>query len=55
MIETSVLLSCYKSNIFFLRKTIKSLLNQEYKNFELIIIIDGASEILSKKIYQLSL
>ncbi len=54
MIETSVLLSCYKSNIFFLRKSIKSLLNQEYKNFELIIIIDGASEILSKKIYQLS-
>lgn len=54
MIETSILLSCYKSNTFLLKKSILSLLNQSYKNFEIIIIIDGPSDILSKKIYKLS-
>ena len=54
MIETSILLSCYKSDIFLLKKSVLSLLKQSYKDFEIIIIIDGSSDILSKKIHKLS-
>ena len=36
----SVVMSCYDENLRFLELSIESILNQSYKNFELIIVND---------------
>lgn len=41
MIETSVIMATYKENISYLKESIESILNQTYKNFEYIIILDN--------------
>ena len=41
MIESTVIMSCYKSNKSLLKKSILSILNQSYKKFEFLIVQDG--------------
>jgi glycosyltransferase EpsE len=41
MIEVSVLMPVYNENIFYLEASIKSILNQSYSNFELLILDDS--------------
>ena len=41
MIESTVIMSCYKSNKRLLKKSILSILNQSYKKFEFLIVQDG--------------
>lgn len=41
MVETSVIMGTYKENLNFLKQSIESILNQTYKNFEFIIILDN--------------
>ena len=42
--KVSVIIPYYKKNFFFL-KTLKSVINQTYKNFEIIIVYDDPSRI----------
>ena len=49
--KVSVIIPYYKKRIFFL-KTLKSALNQTYKNFEIIIIYDDPSKIDLKYVRQ---
>ena len=42
-IKVSIILSLYNAESS-LEKTVKSVLNQDYKNFELIIINDGSTD-----------
>ena len=44
MDKISIIVPYYNSNLFLLRKCISSILKQSYKNFELIIVIDGSKE-----------
>ena len=39
--KISVLMSTYKEDISLLRESIESILNQTYKDFEFIIILDN--------------
>lgn len=41
MVETSVIMATYKEEIRFLKQSIESILNQTYKDFEYIIILDN--------------
>ena len=41
MIETSVIMATYKEEQSFLKQSIESILNQSYKDFEFIIILDN--------------
>ena len=41
MVETSVIMATYKEDIKFLKQSIESILNQTYKDFEYIIILDN--------------
>lgn len=41
MVETSVIMATYKEDIIFLKQSIESILNQTYKDFEYIIILDN--------------
>lgn len=49
--KVSIIIPYYKKRIFFL-KTLKSALNQTYKNFEIIIIYDDPSKIDLKYVRQ---
>jgi len=42
--EISVVMSVYNTKIFLLNKTIKSILDQTYKNFEFLIVNDGSNK-----------
>lgn len=50
MCEVSVIMSTYKEEEIFLRQAIESILNQTYRNFEFIIILDNPNNFLHKKI-----
>lgn len=50
MANVSVLMSTYKEEEMFLRKSIESILNQTYTDFEFIIILDDPENELHKKI-----
>lgn len=50
MVLISVIMSTYKEEETFLRKSIESILNQTYKNFEYIIILDNPNNDLHKNI-----
>jgi len=48
-VEVSIIMSAYNTSEFFLRKSIESILEQTFNNFEFIIVNDG-SNILTTKI-----
>lgn len=50
MTNVSIIMSTYKEEEYFLRTAIESILNQTYKDFEYIIILDNPDNILHKKI-----
>lgn len=50
MCKVSVIMSTYKEEEIFLRQAIESILNQTYRNFEFIIILDNPNNFLHKKI-----
>lgn len=52
MIKLSVLMSNYNTPVNYLRKAIESVLNQTYKNFELIIVNDGSEDESKNIIYE---
>lgn len=41
MVETSIIMATYKEDLSFLKQAIESILNQTYKDFEYIIILDN--------------
>ena len=43
MIDISIIMTIYNTERF-LRKSINSILNQTYKNFELILVNDGSRD-----------
>ena len=54
-ILVSVIMPIYKTNKQYLMEAIDSILNQSYKNFELLLVIDeepmlGTKEFLEKKV-----
>ncbi len=49
MCEISVIIPVYNSNKF-LRKTIESILKQSFKDFEIIIVDDGSTNLMTNKI-----
>ena len=49
----SVIFATYNENYFFLEKSINSILNQTYKNFELIIVLEP-DDINSEYLFKLS-
>lgn len=50
MCEVSIIMSTYKEEEVFLRQSIESILNQTYKDFEYIIILDNPNNKLHMKI-----
>ena len=52
MCLVSVIMSTYKEEEIFLRQAIESILNQTYKDFEYIIILDNPDNDLHKRIIQ---
>lgn len=50
MCEVSIIMSTYKEEEVFLRQSIESILNQTYKDFEYIIILDNPKNKLHMKI-----
>ena len=44
MIKVSVIMSCYNSNVDKLKRSVNSILEQTYKDFEFIIIDDGSTK-----------
>lgn len=50
MCEVSIIMSTYKEEEIFLRQSIESILNQTYKDFEYIIILDNPNNKLHMKI-----
>lgn len=42
--KLSVIVPCYNSNKVYLRECIKSIINQSYRNWELIIVDDGSTD-----------
>lgn len=52
MVKVSAIMSCYKSEKWFLERTIKSILSQTYKDFEFLIRSDGVDFDLSKFLEQ---
>ena len=51
-VKISILLCCY-NNSYYLKKSIPSILNQSFKNFEFIIINDGSNDDTDQLIDQL--
>lgn len=52
MIKISVLMSVYKEPIYFIKKSVESIINQDYSNFELIIILDDPNNLEAKKYFE---
>lgn len=50
MCEVSIIMSTYKEEEVFLRQSIESILNQTYKDFEYIVILDNPNNTLHIKI-----
>ena len=50
MPEISVIMSIKNDDSNYLKKSIESILNQSFKNFEFIIILDGSDESTIQKI-----
>ena len=46
--KISVLMSIYKEPIEWIKQSIRSILNQTYKNFEVILVDDGSTDASSK-------
>ena len=49
--KVSIIMSTYNTNEKFLRCAIESILNQDYYNFEFIIVIDGGNDLKVIKSY----
>ncbi len=54
-VNVSVLMAVFNTPFELIKRAVDSVLNQDYKAFELIIIDDGSEQLLGEKIFQLSL